>query len=70
MLNTYQSLVHVLDISATSSIYRMEPFAKYLCCWVNSVGLDEVQAIAERTKWKHPNLVSFQLFEDISDKFS
>lgn len=42
MLNAYQSLIHVMDISATSAIYRLDPFAKYLCCWINMVCPDEV----------------------------
>lgn len=70
MLSAYTSLNHVIDISSTSAIYRLDPFAKYLCCWTNQVGPEEVGAIQERTKWKHPNLVSFLFFEDVSDKFS
>ncbi|CAD8166802.1 unnamed protein product [Paramecium octaurelia] len=70
MITAYTSINHVIDISPTSSIYRLDPFAKYLCCWTNTVGSEEVSAIQERTKWKHPNLVSFLFFEEQSDKFS
>ncbi|CAD8170764.1 unnamed protein product [Paramecium pentaurelia] len=70
MITAYTSINHVIDISPTSSIYRLDPFAKYLCCWINTVGPEEVSAIQERTKWKHPNLVSFLFFEEQSDKFS
>ena len=68
MLNNYKQLIHVLDLTPTTSIYRLDPFAKYLCCWINYVCTEEVGAISERTKWKQPNLVSFLFFEDMSDR--
>ncbi|KAM3134685.1 hypothetical protein pb186bvf_013160 [Paramecium bursaria] len=66
MISSYTQLIHVLDLTSTTSIYRLDPFAKYLCCWANQVCPEEIQAIAERTKWKQPNLISFLFYEDVS----
>ncbi|CAD8069283.1 unnamed protein product [Paramecium primaurelia] len=70
MLSAYTSLIHVIDITSTSSIYRLDPFAKYLCCWTNIINQAEISAILERTKWKHPNLICFLFYQDCSDKFA
>ncbi|CAK76824.1 unnamed protein product (macronuclear) [Paramecium tetraurelia] len=70
MLSAYTSLIHVIDITSTSAIYRVDPFAKYLCCWTNIISQAEISAIQERTKWKHPNLVCFLFYQDASDKYA
>ncbi|CAD8092242.1 unnamed protein product [Paramecium sonneborni] len=70
MLSAYTSLIHVIDITSTSAIYRVDPFAKYLCCWTNIISQAEIGAIQERTKWRHPNLICFLFFQDVSDKYA
>ncbi|CAD8070535.1 unnamed protein product [Paramecium primaurelia] len=70
MLSAYTSLIHVIDLTSTSAIYRVDPFAKYLCCWTNIINQAEISAILERTKWRHPNLISFLFYQDMSDKYS
>jgi hypothetical protein len=63
MLSTYQGLELVFELNSCTSIYRLDPFCKYLCAWRTETSQDEVAAIQQRTTWRHPNLVSFLFYD-------
>lgn len=64
MLSTYTSLELVFEINAATSIFRIDPFTKYLCAWLTEASADEMPAIKSRTLWRHPNIVSFIFFDE------
>lgn len=69
MLSSYIMKEHVLDINSSTSIYRLDPFVKYLCAWTTDVCTEELNAIKERITWKQPNLVSFLFYEEEPERF-
>lgn len=69
MLSTYISLEHVMDVNEKTSLYRLDPFSKYLCQWKTEVCQDEFYAINERIQWRHPNLVSFLFYDEVPESF-